>query len=242
MSAVDTLPVAEMFGPTVQGEGPGTGRRAVFVRLWGCNLTCSWCDTPYTWDVHGVNGRKFTRAQESADVDIDAVVAHLDGLANGKQAIAVVTGGEPLIHLSDVTTLVARLADRFEWVEVETNGTRPASTVMHRLADAGRLRFNVSPKLKGSGCDPARALVPHVLTEFARSPAVAFKFVVTGEDDIRQVGALVDELGLASQQVWLMAEDRETGHDPDVAALALAAGWNYTPRLQVALWGDTKGT
>ena len=44
------LVVAEVFGPTFQGEGPSTGQRAGFVRLGRCNLDCSWCDTPYTWD------------------------------------------------------------------------------------------------------------------------------------------------------------------------------------------------
>src|SRR4029450_7825218 len=44
------LVVSEVFGPTFQGEGPSVGRRAGFVRLGRCNLDCSWCDTPYTWD------------------------------------------------------------------------------------------------------------------------------------------------------------------------------------------------
>jgi organic radical activating enzyme len=44
------LLVAEMFGPTFQGEGPSAGQRAVFVRTSRCNLSCSWCDTPHTWD------------------------------------------------------------------------------------------------------------------------------------------------------------------------------------------------
>jgi len=46
-----TLRVAELFGPTVQGEGPAAGERAAFVRLSGCPLACAWCDTPYTWDA-----------------------------------------------------------------------------------------------------------------------------------------------------------------------------------------------
>ena len=43
-----TLVVAEVFGPTVQGEGPSAGRRASFIRLGGCNLHCDWCDTKFT--------------------------------------------------------------------------------------------------------------------------------------------------------------------------------------------------
>jgi 7-carboxy-7-deazaguanine synthase len=45
------LVVSEVFGPTIQGEGPHAGQRAAFVRLGGCNLTCTWCDTAYTWDA-----------------------------------------------------------------------------------------------------------------------------------------------------------------------------------------------
>ena len=47
---MDDLVVAEIFGPTWQGEGPSAGQVAAFVRLGLCNLTCAWCDTAYTWD------------------------------------------------------------------------------------------------------------------------------------------------------------------------------------------------
>lgn len=46
-----SLVVSEVFGPTHQGEGPHAGQLCAFVRLMGCNLSCSWCDTPYTWDA-----------------------------------------------------------------------------------------------------------------------------------------------------------------------------------------------
>ena len=52
----NSLTVSEIFGPTFQGEGPFTGRAAVFLRLGRCNLDCKWCDTPYTWDWKGKNG------------------------------------------------------------------------------------------------------------------------------------------------------------------------------------------
>ena len=48
----DTSPVSEVFGPTLQGEGPHAGRPCHFIRLGGCNLSCSWCDTPYSTGQH----------------------------------------------------------------------------------------------------------------------------------------------------------------------------------------------
>src|SRR5438046_10053865 len=44
---------------TIQGEGPRLGRNTCFIRLAGCNLACSWCDTAYTWDWKGVNGHEY---------------------------------------------------------------------------------------------------------------------------------------------------------------------------------------
>lgn len=69
---MDTLPVAEVFGPTFQGEGPYAGRIASFVRLGGCNLSCSWCDTPYTWD-----GVRFDLRNELTSLTAEAVVAQV---------------------------------------------------------------------------------------------------------------------------------------------------------------------
>ena len=71
----DELVVAEVFGPTFQGEGPSIGRRAGFVRLGRCNLDCSWCDTPYTWDWD-----RFDPAKELRHESVTSVLAHLDAM------------------------------------------------------------------------------------------------------------------------------------------------------------------
>jgi 7-carboxy-7-deazaguanine synthase len=242
MTEPTTLPVSEMFGPTVQGEGPSCGRRAMFVRLWGCNLNCSWCDTSYTWDTTGQNGPPVTKAEESIDTPIAHIVARLEELRNDRQAIAVVTGGEPMIHRRLLPVLVQELAPHYAWVEVETNGTQMPPDALRPLAAARRVRFNVSPKLTGSGCNPDRAINDEALKAFATWPGATFKFVVTGLEDLAEVLELVRRIDIDPTDVWVMAEDRLLGIDADVCAVVLAAGFNYSPRLQVALWGDTKGT
>ncbi|MDU4929904.1 MAG: 7-carboxy-7-deazaguanine synthase QueE, partial [Staphylococcus epidermidis] len=44
------IPVLEIFGPTIQGEGRVIGRKTMFVRTAGCDYRCSWCDSAFTWD------------------------------------------------------------------------------------------------------------------------------------------------------------------------------------------------
>lgn len=44
------IPVLEIFGPTIQGEGRVIGRKTMFVRTAGCDYRCSWCDSSFTWD------------------------------------------------------------------------------------------------------------------------------------------------------------------------------------------------
>ena len=62
------LPVSEVFGPTIQGEGPHAGRRVYFVRLGGCNLSCSWCDSAYTWDGETYDLREELTPSTALDV------------------------------------------------------------------------------------------------------------------------------------------------------------------------------
>ena len=47
------IPVIEIFGPTIQGEGMVVGQKTMFVRTAGCDYSCSWCDSSFTWDGSG---------------------------------------------------------------------------------------------------------------------------------------------------------------------------------------------
>jgi len=96
------LAISEIFS-SIQGEGPFAGRPATFVRMAGCNLCCSWCDTDYA-----------PKGQLFVDDILAAVEEHDDGLV-------VLTGGEPFRQ--DITTLVARLHGMGRDVQIETNGT-----------------------------------------------------------------------------------------------------------------------
>ena len=112
------LIVSEVFGPTWQGEGPSAGRVAGFVRLGRCNLACTWCDTPYTWDWS-----RFDPARELHERSVDSILSELDAM---RVDMVVVTGGEPLLQ-QEIYPLAERLLAAGYTVMIETSGERDVS-------------------------------------------------------------------------------------------------------------------
>jgi 7-carboxy-7-deazaguanine synthase len=107
---VETLPVMEAFY-TLQGEGHHQGKAAYFIRLGGCDVGCSWCDVKESWN---------------ADVHPKVRVASIvDEAARYPARLAVVTGGEPLMH--DCTALTDRLYRAGFATHIETSGAWPLS-------------------------------------------------------------------------------------------------------------------
>jgi 7-carboxy-7-deazaguanine synthase len=105
-----TLPVMEAFY-TLQGEGFHQGRAAYFIRLGGCDVGCFWCDVKESWD-----------AAAHPQISIDNIVAAAKQYPG---RLAVITGGEPLMH--DLAALTAALhAEGFE-TNIETSGSSPLS-------------------------------------------------------------------------------------------------------------------
>ncbi|WP_432047165.1 7-carboxy-7-deazaguanine synthase QueE [Streptomyces asiaticus] len=232
------LVVNEIFGPTIQGEGRSMGRRCAFLRLGGCNLSCTWCDTPYTWDWTGAGGSgvKYDPRKELHQRPVREVAEEL--LAFGVELI-VISGGEPLSQQSRLVPLVELLTARGLEIEIETNGTHAADPA---LAASG-VRFNVSPKLAHSGDPVKRRIVPDALRSFAVTEGTTFKFVCRNADDLDEVAGLVEEFGLGS--VWIMPMG-QTGaevsrHMAELADAVIARGWGLTTRLHTLLWGDKRG-
>jgi 7-carboxy-7-deazaguanine synthase len=105
-----TLPVMEAFY-TLQGEGFHTGRAAYFIRLGGCNVGCFWCDVKDSWD-----------ADKHPKIAVDEIVQNATALPG---RLAVITGGEPLMHNLD--TLTAELQQQGFETNIETSGSYPLS-------------------------------------------------------------------------------------------------------------------
>jgi len=105
-----TLPIMEAFY-TLQGEGFHQGRAAYFIRLGGCDVGCVWCDVKDSWD-----------ASKHPQQSVDSIVAEAKKYPG---RLAVITGGEPLMHQLDELTKALKDAG-FE-TNIETSGSSPLS-------------------------------------------------------------------------------------------------------------------
>ncbi len=150
-----TLQVVEHF-VTIQGEGRDAGRPCFLVRLGGCNLRCSYCDTRYAWSA----GRL---------LPVDELIALATQLPT---SLVCVTGGEPLLQ-RHLPVLLGGLLDQGFDVTVETNGSLP----IRRIPEPARALMDV--KTPGSGW-AGSFYTPNL---DALAPGDQVKFVLTDRRD-----------------------------------------------------------
>jgi 7-carboxy-7-deazaguanine synthase len=110
---VSTLPVMEAFY-TIQGEGFHQGKAAYFIRLGGCDVGCFWCDVKESWDA---TAHRLFPIQE--------IISKAKAESGNQAVIAVITGGEPLLH--DLTELTKELKTTGFQTNIETSGSSPLS-------------------------------------------------------------------------------------------------------------------
>src|SRR5215469_15498654 len=108
------MQVTEIY-KSLQGESTYAGLPCVYVRLTGCNLRCSWCDTEYSF----YGGKRMTPEQ---------VLAEIEGLSS-RGGLVEITGGEPMLQERDLVPLMQRLLDLGYQVLLETSGERPLERV-----------------------------------------------------------------------------------------------------------------
>lgn len=227
------LQISEVFY-SLQGEGPSVGVPSYFIRLHGCSVGCSYCDSKYTWK----SGEPISVPPEK----------FLNYYAIPPQARRIViTGGEPLEQSAPLATLLRTLSLRGCPIEVETSLTLAPSDELLSLVS----QWNCSLKLSSSGAPKERRLidsaisrmVSHQATYFPKLNRVIWKFVISSEEDLKEVDWLRHRYSLCN--VWVMPEGvtREDLQQKSLwlAERALELGYCFTPRLHVMLWGAKRG-
>lgn len=229
------MKIAELFF-SIQGEGKLAGVPSVFVRASGCNLRCTWCDTPYaSWNPEG------------DEQTVDEIVSRVRGFPARH---VVLTGGEPMI-MPDIAPLCEALKREQYHITIETAGTVFIPLPLD-LASVSPKLANSTPHQREDGRfarahDRLRLNVP-VLQQFIdTSPDVQLKFVVSSPADLAEIEQLLSQLrGWNTDDVLLMPEgiDAQTLRDRAgwLAELCKEHGYRFCPRLHIELFGNLRGT
>ena len=222
--------ISEIY-ESFQGEGPFTETHSLFIRTSGCNLRCSFCDTPFTsWNPEG------------EQISLDELSQRIQ---NTTAEHVIITGGEPMLapQLTELSE-ICREADRF--ITIETAGTVDRSVECDLMA--------ISPKMLNSTPDDSAWSVRH--EETRHQPAVIqslfnrynsiLKFVIDTEADVEDVIQYLKEFPkIPSAKVWLMPQAKtreELAAKADMVNQAAEKnGFLFSTRLHVKKFGNMRG-
>jgi len=224
---------------SIQGEGLLAGVPSVFIRLAGCPLRCTWCDTQYALDPKAGEDLSLSEMLDR----IESVFTHLSHeprVTSHERRFIVITGGEPMIN-PQLPELAATLKQKAKHVTIETAGFKFIPDIACDL-------MSISPKLSNSGVKikkvpdpffPIRQLIEHYPYQL--------KFVVDSPDDITEIQQTVKLLGnIDPKRIMLMPQaktrDELLAKSSMVAELCKQTGFAFCNRLQILLWNNKRGT
>jgi 7-carboxy-7-deazaguanine synthase len=181
---MEGINVLEIFS-SIDGEGIRTGKLVTFLRVYGCNLRCSFCDTTYSY-----------AAPEDNFMSVEEIVSQIGQLGNKRITL---TGGEPLIH-SGIVPLIEALTDLGYELNIETNGSVDINTILDnkRLA-LDKIILTIDWKSISSGMNK-NMLVSNLVN--AR-PKDVIKFVVGNAEDINYMIDVLRETKPTCKNIYI---------------------------------------
>ncbi len=246
-----TIPISEIFGPTIQGEGPVIGVPAIFIRVAGCPNNCAWCDTPYAQTTEG-----------ATDLTITQIVDRVKLAASWRDNILVtITGGSPLMYADAIWELIGALpfqvALETEFLDAELLPKDPALLPQYIV---------VSPKPPSSGVLHDEAFIPKLdavlyaacETLRVKGGLVSLKFAVdtSSADDISFVRRVLSTLTAIVHTCVQPVSHLTAGYDSaaleeylnclrslveTILADPVLCRASILPQLQCLLWGMERG-
>ena len=208
------MQVSEIFY-TLQGEGTNIGIPSIFLRLSGCHLRCTWCDSKFTWKLN--SGKKMTTKE---------IIKEIKKFPSKN---LVITGGEPLLQQSAIIELLKELKGYF--VEMETSGSLESH--LNKYID----QYNCSPKLSNS--KNRKIMLVKLPVE-----KTYYKFVVDKKNDIKEISSFLKTHGIKKEKVLLMPQgitkNEITKKSKWLAEICKKENLRFSPRLHINIWGNKR--
>ncbi|ULT54769.1 7-carboxy-7-deazaguanine synthase QueE [Neobacillus drentensis] len=234
------IPVMEVFGPTIQGEGMVIGQKTMFVRTAGCDYSCSWCDSAFTWDGSGKDDIRMMEAEE--------IWTELKRIGGDNFSFVTISGGNPAL-LKNLDALIDILQDHQIKIGLETQGSKwqdwfvkideltisPKPPSSNMVTDFEVLDMIIE-NLKESNVSLKVVIFDEHDYEYARTihhryPGVPF-FMQVGNHDITTADNQKLLVDLLNQYERLIDK---VMLDPDLNNVKVL------PQLHTLLWGNKRG-
>lgn len=237
-----TIPVLEIFGPTIQGEGMVIGRKTMFVRTAGCDYSCEWCDSAFTWDG--------SAKEDIRQMTPEQIWNALKEQGGDRFSHVTISGGNPalLSHLGDLLILLKEKGCK---IALETQGSRWQEW-FYDIDD-----LTLSPKPPSSGMNTNFDILDEIVTKLqAAKRNFSIKIVIFNDEDFQyskkvykryrgvpfylQVGNehLITEdnemllAKLINKYEWLIDKTMDCSEMNAVSVL---------PQLHTYVWGNKRG-
>ncbi|MCG8395490.1 7-carboxy-7-deazaguanine synthase QueE [Bacillus atrophaeus] len=238
------IPVLEIFGPTIQGEGMVIGQKTMFVRTAGCDYSCSWCDSAFTWDGSAKKDIRWMAA--------DDIYSELKEIGGDAFSHVTISGGNPAL-LKQLDTFITLLREQKIRTALETQGT--VYQEWFTLIDD----LTISPKPPSSGMTTDFKKLDHILTSLTaenRLHAVSLKVVIFNDGDLEYAKTVHKRYPDIPLYLQVGNDNVHTTDDQSLIAhllgkyeklvdkVAADAELNLVrvlPQLHTLLWGNKRG-
>ena len=228
---------------TLEGEGEYIGQPSVFLRFFGCNLTCKGFiskESPYGCDSY-ISWSQKNKLSFEETYKLLEDRGFIDRLRAG--AILKYTGGEPMLRQNQLLNFTDFMVNKMEFIpkiDFETNATLLPD---ERWVEDFNASFTTSPKLTTNGDAESKTYVAEVLRWHSRHYS-GFKFVINSDKDIEEIWRkyVEDDQGINVDinRIWFMpccgSRQEHIERAPAVAEYAKAMNVNFSPRLHLLVW------
>lgn len=210
--------VNEIF-ETLQGEGYFTGTAVVFIRLQGCQVACSWCDTKQTWAINPKDETTFsavlTKCTDSAlwaTASVNQIIDHIQAHYSAKHV--VITGGEPCNY--DLLPLTSALEAQGYFCQIETSGTAPIFATANTWV-------TLSAKINMKGQLP---VLPSALVR-----ANEIKHPVARQADIDALDSLLGDIDISNKVIALQPISQQARATTLCMQTCIKRNWRLSVQL-----------
>jgi 7-carboxy-7-deazaguanine synthase len=233
------IPVAEIFGPTIQGEGSVIGKKTMFVRTYGCDYRCKWCDSAFTWDG----------TERPTLMKPEAIVERLFELGGDGFNHVTISGGNPALIGDSMESLIDILQSCGIRVGLETQGSRWKDW-FYKIDD-----LVISPKPPSSGMDTDFDMLTMICERLMMVEGNYSLKVVVFDDRDFEYAKMVHRMFPKIPFYLSVGNDRVNAQDDITSALLARLKWlvekviadpemnsvAVLPQLHTLIWGNERG-